>query len=79
MQAKKGFQRRQKTDQEKREQSSKHNIVLLEIKYSDWDGSLDYILNVANNELALKITREIVIANALERGLVDDTIIYSDD
>lgn len=79
VQAKKSFQRRQRTDQEKREQSSEHNIVLLEIKYSDWNGSLDYILNLANNELALKITREIVIANALERGLVDDTIIYSDD
>ena len=75
----KNFEHRQKTDQEKREQSKLNNVNLLEIKYSEWDGSLDYVLNIFNEKFGIQITRETVLNNASARGFVDNEIIFETD
>jgi hypothetical protein len=77
--AQKNFEHRQKTDQEKREQSNLNNVNLLEIKYSEWDGSLDYVLNIFNEKFGIQITRETVLNNASARGFVDNEIIFETD
>lgn len=77
--AQKNFEKRQKTDQEKREQSKLNNINLLEIKYSEWDGSLDYVLNIFNEKFGINIVRETVLSNASARGFVDNEIIFESD
>ena len=77
--AQKSFEHRQKTDQEKREQSKLNNVNLLEIKYSEWDGSLDYVLNIFNERFGVMVTRETVLTNASARGFVDNEIIFESD
>ncbi|MDA7461524.1 hypothetical protein N8914_05905, partial [Planktomarina temperata] len=77
--AQKSFEHRQKTDQEKREQSKLNNVDLLEIKYSEWDGSLDYVLDLFNQKFGIKINRETVLTNASARGFVDNEIIFESD
>lgn len=77
--AQKNFEHRQKTDQEKREQSKLNNVKLLEIKYSEWDGSLDYVLNIFNEKFGINIVRETVLSNASARGFVDNEIIFESD
>lgn len=77
--AQKNFEHRQKTDQEKREQSKLNNVNLLEIKYSDWDGSLDYVLKIFSEKFGVNIARETVLSNASARGFVDNEIIFESD
>jgi len=77
--AQKNLEERQERDQVKRDQAAENNIKLWEIKYSDWDGSLDYIIDTLQSEFNVTLSRDVIIKNARERDLVDGEIIYEDD
>ena len=51
----------------------------MEIKYSEWDGSLDYIIDNQKREFNINLSRDVIIKNALGRGLIYDETIYKTD
>lgn len=77
--AQKSFQRRIETDQEKRDQAKANGVRLLEIKYSDWDGSLDYIIAIIKENFNINLSHEVIINNAKLRGLVNNEIFLFDE
>lgn len=73
------FQHRLLLDQEKREQAQKLQLNFWEIKYSDWDGSLAYIIKQLKLKFDINLEREIILKNASKRGFLNEEIIYSSD
>lgn len=73
------FQHRLLLDQEKRKQAQKLQLNFWEIKYSDWNGSLAYIIKQLKIKFDINLEREIVLKNASKRGFLNEEIIYSSD
>ena len=63
-------------DAEKREKVSEAKLNLWEIKYSEWDGSLNYIIKYFNNHFGILLSSTTIFENASKRGFVDNEIIY---
>lgn len=77
--AQQNLDERQERDQVKRDQATENNIKLWEIQYSDWDGSLDYVIDTLQYEFNVTLSREVILKNARERSLVDGELIYEND
>ena len=73
------FNHRLLLDQEKRELAQKVQLNFWEIKYSDWDGSLAYIIEKLKVKFDIILNREVVLENAYKRGFLNEEIIYSTD
>ena len=63
-------------DAEKREKASEAKLNLWEIKYSEWDGSLNYIIKYFNDHFGILLSSTTIFENASKRGFVDNEIIY---
>ncbi|MDC3128882.1 hypothetical protein OA846_05200, partial [Paracoccaceae bacterium] len=77
--ANESFNHRLLLDQEKRELAQKVQLNFWEIKYSDWDGSLAYIIKKLKVKFDIILEREVVLENASKRGFLNEEIIYSTD
>lgn len=73
------FQHRLLLDREKRDLAQKEQLNYWEIKYSDWDGSLTYIVQNLKTKFNIIIEREVVLEHAAKRGFLNEEIIYSTD
>ena len=63
-------------DAEKRAKASKAKLNLWEIKYSEWAGSLNYIIKYFNNNFRILLSSTTLVANASTRGFVANSLIY---
>ena len=65
------FEEAQRRDKIKRDVLRKVGIPFIDIKYSDWDGSVEYIIELLNNHFDTDITKQDVLDQAEKRGLYE--------
>ena len=65
------FEAAQGRDKIKRDVLRDGGIPLIEIKYSDWDGSIEYILELLNDHFGTNISKQDVWEQAEKRGLYE--------
>ena len=65
------FEEAQRRDKIKRDVLRKVGIPFIDIKYSDWDGSVEYIIKLLNNHFDTYITKQDVLDQAKKRGLYE--------
>ena len=70
--AQKVFLERVSRDEEKRIACHAYGIKLIEVKFSEWNGSVKSVIALLNNEAQAELDDDRVISRAMQHGLIQD-------